>query len=214
MQLKYPNLIDKFKKIGKATGLIMLVTFTSSACILENDVGLEDNPKSVNIQNFEEPTPRSEIIPKPTPTLDFSDWYLQISEMQCGLELLDDANPGRFVAVCPEEVWLSINQITQVDVIVGEYCLDLKSAEYFADAIEKHFPGILQIEFVQIEGSQWGCYVPFSDTAGIGVVCGIGCEEIGIFLEGKTIRNYSLDKDNDSGGGSKADDEPPPSWNE
>lgn len=137
------------------------------------------------------PTPTNEILVEPTPPLDFSEWYIKIGEMQCRLELLEDSYPERFLAVCPEEVWLPISQITQVDVIMGEYCLDLKSVEDFIDVIEKHFPGVQQIEFVEMQDGQWGCQVPYSDQAGIEIVCGIGCEEIGIILNVKTIRNSS-----------------------
>lgn len=190
---------ERMKRFRSYIILFILLLLLLSSCKLpveEVDDKETQGPEMVLIE--EEATPTKKAVVEPTPTLDISEWFVKIGEMECKLEQLDDVYPERFVAMCPKEVWLPIGQITQVDVIVGESCLDdLKSAEGFREVMQKHFPGARQVEFVQMEDRRWGCQVPFSDTAGLEVVCGIGCEEIRIILKGKTIRNYS---ENSSGG--------------
>lgn len=139
------------------------------------------------------PTLTEGIIIEPTPALDVSGWIVKVGEMKCNLEPLGEEYQNWYVAVCPEELWLPIGQTTQVEVIASEEGCDLKPAEDLEKITKEYFTDALQLEFVQMEDNQWGCQVPYSDTAGIELVCVFECGEkdIGLIIQGKTIRVYT-----------------------
>ena len=177
-----------------------LISACSPAPMIEEVI--QNIPDPEPTETLVESTENEEIIDEPTPTLDVSGWIVKIGELECSLEKFDDEYPRWYKAVCTEDLWLPIGQITPVQIIEGEGNCDLKPAEDFEEIRQEYFPDALQLKFVEMEDGQWGCQVPFSDTAGIKVVCGFRCErdEIGVIVQGKTIRVYRGGGDGSEGG--------------
>ena len=207
--------IRRYQRIIIGLSLILSLISTCSRAPLIEKV-IENNPEPEPTETLVVSTETEEIIDEPTPTLDVSRWIVKIGEMGCVIEPLGYEQSGWYMAVCPEELWLPIGQTSTVEVIVDDVSCDLKSVEALEEITQEYFPDSLQLEFVEMEDGSWGCQIPYSDTAGIDVVCGFVCEEeeIGIIISGKTIRNYIRgDGGRDDNSGSSGKQPPPqPTW--
>lgn len=215
----------------KVSVLIMIILVIISSCAPSPEIIAAQTaavwtqtPEPTEEVVAEESTIAEEKTIKPTPTPDVSSWIVNVGDMKCSPQPLSEKYPDWYLVDCTEDLWLPISQTTIIEVYIdGESC-DLRSMELLEEVAQEYFLDALQLTFVQIEDGQWGCYVPYSNQAGFNVGCGFGCEgeEVGIILNGKTIRNYSggggesnssggghTGESNSSGGGQAGEEGPP-----
>ena len=222
------NIEKKIRRYQRIIIGLCLILCLISACSPAPVVEIENNPEPDPTATPIEPTETEEIIDTPTPVIDVSGWIVTVGSIECSLESFGDELPGWYMADCPEQLWFPIRQTTPIEInlLDSETCT-VSPIDDFETAIQGLSKGATAVEFIQLEDGQWGCYVPYSDTAGIEVTCGFGCEgeEVGIILNGKTIRNYSggggesnssggdhAGESGSSGGGQAGDEEPPPDF--
>jgi hypothetical protein len=203
------------KRLAKSTILILLIFTSFTACepISEEVIAVGDIHELEAEGVVEDPTTTTEeIVVIPTPTPDISKWIVKVGDIECGLEALGEDYPGWYKVFCTENVWLPIGQTTAIEVTASTGVCALIPTDILEEIIQEYLPDALQFEFVQMDDGRLGCHVPFSDTAGVKVVCGFECggEEIGIILNGKTIRNFSRGSTGSSGNSSGSGQQPPP----
>ena len=189
-----------------------------SACspppMIEKEI--EHSPEPQPTATLVVPTEIEEIIDEPTPMIDVSVWIVTVGGLECMLEAYGVDYPGWYTLACPEQLWLPIGQITQMELnIEDDESCTLRSIEDFEMLALDLSLEAAPVEFVPIEDGGWGCQIPYSDTAGIKVVCGFECEGDGIsvIIFGKTKRVYtgegSGSEDNDGSEGNQSPPAPP-----
>jgi len=188
-----------------------------------NEKEIVNNPESEPTATPIEPNESEEIIDEPTRVIDVSEWIVTVGGLECTLEPYGNEFPGWYMADCPEQLWFPIGQTTtiELDLLDSETCI-ISPVVAFEIKIQDLSIDAMVVEFVQMDEGGWGCRIPYSDTAGIEVVCGleVDCEGIGEELRalifGKTIRIYLKEEnggingfDDGTGGGSGEEEKPP-----
>jgi len=187
--------------------ILSLISACSPAPMIEKEV--ENTPEPEPTTTPVVPTEIEEIIDGPIPVIDVSEWIVTIGAQECSLVSLGDEYPGWYMADCPEQLWFPIGQTSPIEInlLDSETCA-ISSIDDFKIAIQDISIDAMPVEFVQMDEGGWGCQIPYSDTAGIEVVCGleVDCEGIGeelrVLIFGKTIRVYSGGNGSSKNGGS------------
>jgi hypothetical protein len=193
----------------------LFISACSPAPSVEKEI--ENTPEPEPTTTLVVPTEIEEIIDEPIPVSDVSGWVVTIGCLECTLELFGGDYPGWYMADCPEQLWFPIEQtaVIELNLLDSETCI-ISPIDDFEIAIQDLSIDAMIVKFIQIEDGGWGCLIPYSDTAGIEVVCGFEVEcgvnndEIKVIIFGKTIRVYLKEE---NGGGSGAGQSDPP-WDD
>ena len=217
------------KKFGQVLFTLLIagglfISACSPASSIEKEI--ENNPEPQPTAALVVPSETEEIKDEPIPAIDVSKWSVKVAGLECKLESYGDKYLGWYMADCTEQLWFPIGQTTPIEInLLDHETCTIKPIDDFKIAIQDKSLHADPVEFVQIEDAQWGCQIPYSDTADMEVVCGLGvdCEGIGeeirVLIFGKTIRDY-LKKENgggngfDDGTGGGSGEEGPPGWGE
>ena len=203
---------------------ILLLSFTVVLIISNCSTNTEptnspaEKSDQVNAKVILSPTFTSVPTMTPTPPLDVSEWIVNVGGQKCTLEPFGDEFPGWYMVDCPEELWFPMGQTTTIEInLLDRETCTISPINDFETAIQNLSIGAMPVEFDQMNEGGCGCQVPYSDTAGLEVVCGFECggEGIRVIFIGKTIR-VNLKEENggnngfDDGTGGGSGEEGPP----
>ena len=173
----------------------VFISACSSAPSVEKEI--ENTPKPEPTTMLVVPTENEKIIDELIPVIDVSEWKVTVGSLECTLEQYENDYPGLYMVDCREQIWFPIGQTTPIEInLLDSEACTISPIDDFEKAIQGMSIDTIPVDFIQTEDGQWGCQVPFSDTAGIEVVCGLGvdCEGIGeesrVIIFGKTKRDY------------------------